>query len=270
MSTPARAVSPAIRRPKLPALTGVRIFAALHIYLFHLKQAHDAGVLTFPVIGRLPAPVANLLGRGYISTGFSFQLSGFLLAYAYLDSSGRLKTSAREFWRGRFLRLYPLYALSLLLLGLLDRGVVRDGRVLEDDRDPVVPAAVRGAVVARLDGRELDDPALLGERLEHGEVVLAEEPDELVGVPPAGPVVALDGESTIGVGYFLGRTGQSTERHAGRHQECRRRPKRHPTRSETWHRYISREDHLVRQARPVGNDAGRTPAIHPGRPDVRR
>jgi peptidoglycan/LPS O-acetylase OafA/YrhL len=116
MSTPIRAVPPASRRPKLPALTGVRIIAALHIYLFHLKQAHDAGVLTFPVIGRLPAPVANLLGRGYISTGFFFQLSGFLLAYAYLDPSGRLKTSAREFWRGRFLRLYPLYALSLLLL----------------------------------------------------------------------------------------------------------------------------------------------------------
>ena len=116
MSTPARAVSPTIRRPRLPALTGVRIFAALHIYLFHLKQAHDAGVLTFPVLERLPAPVANLLGRGYISTGFFFQLSGFLLAYAYLDPAGRLKTSAREFWRGRFLRLYPLYGLSLLLL----------------------------------------------------------------------------------------------------------------------------------------------------------
>jgi peptidoglycan/LPS O-acetylase OafA/YrhL len=116
MSTPARTVSPAIRRPRLPALTGVRIFAALHIYLFHLKQAHDAGVLTFPVLDRLPAPMANLVGRGYVSTGFFFQLSGFLLAYAYLDQSGQLKTSAREFWKGRFLRLYPLYFLSLLLL----------------------------------------------------------------------------------------------------------------------------------------------------------
>jgi peptidoglycan/LPS O-acetylase OafA/YrhL len=116
MSTPARTVSPAIRRPRLPALTGVRILAALHIYLFHLKQAHDGGVLTFPVLDRLPAPMTNLLGRGYISTGFFFQLSGFLLAYVYLDPSGRLKTSAREFWRGRFLRLYPLYFLSLLLL----------------------------------------------------------------------------------------------------------------------------------------------------------
>jgi len=116
MSSPSDAASPVIRRPRLPALTGVRIFAALHIYFFHLKQAHDAGVLRFPVLDRLPSPVANLLGRGYVSTGFFFQLSGFLLAYAYLDPSGRLKTSAREFWRGRFLRLDPLYALSLLLL----------------------------------------------------------------------------------------------------------------------------------------------------------
>ncbi len=37
-------------RPRLPALAGVRIFAALHIYFFHLKQAHDAGLLRFPAI----------------------------------------------------------------------------------------------------------------------------------------------------------------------------------------------------------------------------
>jgi peptidoglycan/LPS O-acetylase OafA/YrhL len=32
------------RRPRLPALTGVRILAALRIYLFHIKQANDAGI----------------------------------------------------------------------------------------------------------------------------------------------------------------------------------------------------------------------------------
>ncbi|WP_422932112.1 acyltransferase family protein [Singulisphaera sp. PoT] len=103
-------------RPRLHSLAGVRIIAALHIYFFHLKQANDAGVLTFPLLGSLGAPAANLLGRGYVSTGFFFQLSGFLLAYAYLDASGRLKTTPREFWKGRLLRLYPLYAISLLLL----------------------------------------------------------------------------------------------------------------------------------------------------------
>jgi len=104
------------RRPRLPALAGVRIFAALHIYFFHLKQAHDSGLLRFSAISALPAPLASLIGRGHVSTGLFFQLSGFLLAYAYLDSSGRPKTTDWTFWRGRFVRLYPLYFLSLLLL----------------------------------------------------------------------------------------------------------------------------------------------------------
>ena len=98
------------------ALAGVRIFAAVHIYLFHVKQAHDAGLLTFSVVSALPAPIANVISRGYISTGLFFELSGFLLAYAYLDSSGRLKTSDLAFWKSRFARVYPLYFLSLLLL----------------------------------------------------------------------------------------------------------------------------------------------------------
>jgi len=97
-------------------MAGIRVFAAVHIYLFHVKQAHDAGLLTFPALSALPVPLANLMGRGYVSTGFFFELSGFLLAYACLDSAGRLKQGLRDFWRKRFLRLYPLYFLSLLLL----------------------------------------------------------------------------------------------------------------------------------------------------------
>lgn len=104
------------RRPRLDALSGIRIVAAIHIYLFHLKQAHDAGVLTFRAFDSLPAPLARLLSRGCVSTGFFFVLSGFLLAYAYLDSNGQPKVRDRSFWKGRFRRLYPLYFLSLLLL----------------------------------------------------------------------------------------------------------------------------------------------------------
>ncbi len=73
-------------------------------------------MLTFSVLSALPAPIANVISRGYISTGLFFELSGFLLAYAYLDSSGRLKTSDLAFWKSRFARVYPLYFLSLLLL----------------------------------------------------------------------------------------------------------------------------------------------------------
>ena len=104
------------RRPRLAALSGIRIVAAMHIYLFHLKQAHDAGLLTFRAFGLLPAPLAWLLARGCVSTGFFFVLSGFLLAYAYLDADGQPKVADRAFWKGRFRRLYPLYFVSLLLL----------------------------------------------------------------------------------------------------------------------------------------------------------
>jgi peptidoglycan/LPS O-acetylase OafA/YrhL len=103
-------------RPRLPALTGVRIFAALHIYFFHLKQAHDAGVLQFPLFSQLSVPLTNLISRGFVSTGFFFQLSGFPLAYAYLKPTGLPQSSAVSFWKGRFIRLYPLYFLSLVLL----------------------------------------------------------------------------------------------------------------------------------------------------------
>lgn len=116
MSVPIGTSSSDGRRPRRPALSGVRIFAALFIYIFHLKQAHDAGVLTFSAFAHLPGPLARLIGRGYIATGFFFQLSGFLLAYVYLTPSGRLRTSPGAFLKGRFLRLYPLYLLSLLLL----------------------------------------------------------------------------------------------------------------------------------------------------------
>lgn len=106
----------ALRRPKLASLSGIRIVAALHIYLFHLKQAHDAGLLTFRAFGMLPAPLAWLLARGCVSTGFFFVLSGFLMAYANLDADGLPKVADRAFWMGRFRRLYPLYLVSLLLL----------------------------------------------------------------------------------------------------------------------------------------------------------
>ena len=122
------------RRPRLPALAGVRIFAALHIYFFHVKQAHDSGLLSFSAISALPAPLASLVGRGHVSTGLFFQLSGFLLAYAYLDSSGRPKTTDWTFWRGRFVRLYPLYFLSLLLLVPAPTALAVHGQALDDCR----------------------------------------------------------------------------------------------------------------------------------------
>src|SRR4029077_10780044 len=69
--------------------------------------------------------------------------------------------------------------------------LVRRRRVLPYDRDAIVPAAVLRAVEARgLRGDPLDVPQL-DLPLQHGEVVLLEEPDELVGKAPARLVVIL-------------------------------------------------------------------------------
>lgn len=98
---PAAVASP--RRSQLPALTGIRCFAALNLVFFHFADPHSFGPLS---------PVVN---GGYISVSFFLLLSGFILTYNYADRAQQGKLTARSFWSARFSRLYPVYAFSLLL-----------------------------------------------------------------------------------------------------------------------------------------------------------
>ena len=92
------------RRSQLPALTGIRCFAALNLVFFHFADPHSFG----PVI----SPIVN---GGYISVSFFLLLSGFILTYNYTEKAQRGGLSARSFWSARFSRLYPVYVFSLLL-----------------------------------------------------------------------------------------------------------------------------------------------------------
>ncbi len=89
-------------RPRLPAITSLRYFAALHVAIFHIRE-----------IGGLPGPAwfQGLASIGYVGVSFFFVLSGFILVYTY---AGRT-IAVREFWRARFARIYPAYAFSLLI-----------------------------------------------------------------------------------------------------------------------------------------------------------
>jgi len=91
-------------RPRLPALTSLRFFAALHVVLFHF--------LAFKVL-KSQSWLGQISSIGYVGVSFFFVLSGFILVYTY---AGR-HTSARVFWRARFARIYPAFAFSLLLTG---------------------------------------------------------------------------------------------------------------------------------------------------------
>ena len=94
-------------RTSLPALTGIRFFAAMYVVLFHF----GAG---FAARHHAPPPIENLLQHGYVAVSLFFLLSGFILAYTYegqIDgSNGRWR-----FWEARFARIYPVYLLSLIV-----------------------------------------------------------------------------------------------------------------------------------------------------------
>src|SRR5947209_7775503 len=89
-------------RPRLPALTSLRFFAALHVVIFHLQALR---------IVRGYDWYYKLASIGYAGVSFFFVLSGFILVYTYAGRTIPLK----QFWRARFARIYPAYAFSLLL-----------------------------------------------------------------------------------------------------------------------------------------------------------
>jgi peptidoglycan/LPS O-acetylase OafA/YrhL len=88
-------------RPRLPGLTSLRFFAALHVVLFHLYAMNIFAGTGF---------YHTLAAIGYVGVSFFFILSGFILVYTYADRG----FTVWHFWRARFARIYPAYLLSLL------------------------------------------------------------------------------------------------------------------------------------------------------------
>lgn len=96
------------RKEILPALTGLRCFAALNIVFFHFSNPKWFG------------PFAPIVDNGFTSVSFFLLMSGYILAYNYSDRATAGQLSKRGFWIARFSRLYPVYIFALLLsLGML-------------------------------------------------------------------------------------------------------------------------------------------------------
>jgi peptidoglycan/LPS O-acetylase OafA/YrhL len=101
-----------LKRPNLPALTGLRFLLALLIVFEH--QSGPEGMLQLST--RPIAPwLANLFESGYAAVGFFFMLSGFVLAYGYNLAAPWNGAERRRFYLARVARIYPVYALGLLL-----------------------------------------------------------------------------------------------------------------------------------------------------------
>lgn len=87
-------------KPVLHALTGVRFLAALNVVLLHITPL---------LVGGAPLILARVIGNGDVGVDLFFVLSGFILAYNYLDNGA---VDARPFWVARFARIYPAYLLA--------------------------------------------------------------------------------------------------------------------------------------------------------------
>lgn len=98
--------APMLRRGRLEALTGLRFIAAMQVVVFHFAQGHVKGA---------PTVVRNLVSSGYTGVSLFFVLSGFILAYNYLEVGGNGRFDVRSFWVARVARIYPVYALGLLI-----------------------------------------------------------------------------------------------------------------------------------------------------------
>jgi peptidoglycan/LPS O-acetylase OafA/YrhL len=91
----------------LGALTGLRFVAATGVVLFHAVPPRFPG---------LRGAAGRLVGTGFVGVSLFFVLSGFVLAYNYLEpATGALRRPAREFWWSRVARVYPVYLLALAL-----------------------------------------------------------------------------------------------------------------------------------------------------------
>lgn len=95
-------------RERLDALTGIRFFAALAVFLHHTPRPEW-----------LPGPVSRFMGSGMNGVTIFFILSGFVIAFNYFDDAARPTVKATwNYFVGRVARVYPLYIVTLTVVWL--------------------------------------------------------------------------------------------------------------------------------------------------------
>lgn len=105
-------VAPNVR--ELRGLTGLRIVAAAWVVLFHFQFTPLPGVAAVVEV------IGPLVTAGALGVDLFFVLSGFVIAYTYLDKLGprlRLGATVRFVW-ARASRMWPLYALVFQIFGI--------------------------------------------------------------------------------------------------------------------------------------------------------
>src|SRR5207248_11685632 len=93
------------RASQLKALTGLRFFPALLVVLYQFTLVSHAHI-------------AGIVDCGFVGVSLFFVLSGFILAYNYLDRPNAHRFDRLTFWAARFARIYPVYLLAFVIAAL--------------------------------------------------------------------------------------------------------------------------------------------------------
>lgn len=115
-------------RKQLDALTGVRALAAAWVVLLHIA------LLTPVLLPEVPV-VSRFIGGGNLGVDIFFMLSGFIIAYTYLD---KLKKPApgevKRFLWLRVARIYPVHFVMLMVVLAMLIVTTMLGMPPDDDR----------------------------------------------------------------------------------------------------------------------------------------
>ena len=97
-----------MRRPELPALTGIRFYAAFVVFLSHVTIIPGMEVLSGTRL---------VFNAGVVGVSFFFVLSGFILTYNYAEVFGHRVSVAdcKRFVWHRWAKIYPVHFLTLLM-----------------------------------------------------------------------------------------------------------------------------------------------------------
>jgi len=104
----------ATRRGEVRALTGLRLFAAAWVVLFHFEFTPG------DVFVRGASYARPIVGVGSLGVDLFYVLSGFVIAFTYLDRMGP-RLGGRASWRfiwARVSRVWPVFAVVTNLFGL--------------------------------------------------------------------------------------------------------------------------------------------------------
>ena len=130
-----------MRTGKIKALTGLRVIAAMWVVLFHFRPLSREAA---PDFSESLAPVLNCGAQG---VDLFFVLSGFVLAWNYLDTLGPSfspQATLRFLWL-RLARVWPVYLVTLHIAALwiaglwlawlrYRKGIERDLQLRESER----------------------------------------------------------------------------------------------------------------------------------------